>query len=595
MRPITVLVALLVAIALLAALAVAHTAAPAPPPTPAAVAPDQPRVKLAVLVVFDQMRGDYLEKWRGLFGKRGFARLQNEGAWFTHCHYPYGGTITGPGHASMLSGTCPDRHGIVMNNWYESGELVYCAGSQRYDFVPRVPPPPPDPKNPKPAPKEVGNPDRMLAETVADALHAARPGSKVFGLSLKDRSAILPTGKRPDGAYWFHTKFVTSTYYDDREHPWVTAFNDSKFADQWFGRDWTRYRSDIDYEAWSGADDVRGEGTGALQGRTFPHPTTGGKPKLGREYYDALANSPYGNDLLLEFAKTCVTAEKLGTDDVPDLLVVSFSSNDLIGHTWGPDSQEVLDVTLRSDAIIADFLAFLDEKVGRGQYLFAVTADHGVCPLVEVSASRGIDAKRVDAARLQKEIEEYLTAKFGAPLGPKTGGKKPAWVETTQLPWVYFNPKVVAAAGKTRAEVARVAVDFLATHPDISRAFTRADLVAGFPESDIVGSRVRRSFWQPAGQQAERCGDVYVVLRPYYLPTAKPFDPLKPETGTTHGTPFNYDTHVPLLVYGPGIPGGVRTEPIAPQAAAAIFSRWLGVRPPDKADFPVPATLEHRR
>src|SRR5262249_21551776 len=156
---------------------------------------------------------------------------------------------------------------------------------------------------------------------------------------------------------------------------------------------------------------------GWSQGIAFPHPNTGGRERPGREYYESLANSPFGNDLLLEFAKTCVIAEELGADDVPDLLVVSFSSNDLIGHTWGPDSQEVLDVTLRSDALMADLLRFLDAKVGEGRYLLAVTADHGVCPLVEAPHLPGVVAKRVPPAEIQKAIEDHLTAKFGAPVG----------------------------------------------------------------------------------------------------------------------------------------------------------------------------------
>jgi len=422
----------------------------------------------------------------------------------------------------------------------------------------------------------------------------------VFGLSLKDRSAVLPTGKRPDGVYWFEGgRFVTSTYYAERGHPWVEEFNASKAADRWFGRDWTRFRPDLDYEKWSGPDDAPGEGSGHAvtaekdpargwsQGRTFPHPNTGGRAKPGKDYYDSLAASPFGNDLLLELAKTCVTAERLGTGDAPDLLVLSFSSNDLIGHYWGPDSQEVLDVTLRSDALMADLLAFLDDRVGRGQYLLAVTADHGMCPLVDASRRRGVDAKRVDTRTLQKEIDDHLTARFGSPSGPpKKGEKQPAWVEAfgepSVFPWVYFNPKLVAAAGKSRAEVARAAAEFLAGHPDVYRAYTRTDLEAGFPPDDLVGNRVRRSY-HPA-----RSGDVYVVLRPYYVPFGA-----TPIPGT-HGAPFNYDAHAPLLVYGPGIPGGVRPEPTTPQATAAIFSRWLDLRLPNKAEFPIPATLEGR-
>jgi hypothetical protein len=565
------------------AAAVGFAVTPTQPQAAVVAEAGKPRVKLAVLVVFDQMRGDFLEKWKPLFGNGGFARLQTDGAWFPKCYYPYGTTTTGPGHASMLTGTCPDRHGIVNNNWYEGGALTYCSGSTRYEFVP----------GPTPKAKEVGNPDRLLAETVADVLKAANAKSKVFGISLKDRSAILPTGKRPDGAYWFNGKFVTSTYYADRAPTWVEEFNNSKVSDKWFGKDWTRSRSDVDYEKWAGPDVVTGEGKGIqvtaagdpargwAQGVAFPHPNTGGRAKAGKEYYDSLANSPFGSELLLEFAKKCVTAEQLGADDVPDLLVVSFSSNDIIGHTWGPDSQEVLDVTLRSDALIADLLGFLDDKVGKDRYLFAITSDHGICELPEVLRKRGLDAKRVDPKAAEKAVEEHLTTKFGAPAATTAkGDKKPAWIEASSYPWIYFNPKVIAAAGKTRAEVAKAAVEFLAKRPEVGRAFTRADLEGTFPADDSVGTRVKRSYFP------QRSGDLYVVLKPHYIPSTG--------TGATHGAPYDYDAHAPLLVYGPGIAGGTRTEPTTPQATAAIFAKWLGVRLPNKAEFPVPETLEKK-
>ena len=533
--------------------------------------PGTPRVKLAVLVVFDQLRGDYLEKWKPLFGRDGFARLQSEGAWFTRCDYPYGTTTTGPGHASMLTGTCPDRHGIVNNHWLERGGLVYCAGSDRYEFVP-----PPDTKG---RAKEVGNPDRLTAETVADVLKATHPASRVFGLSLKDRSAIFPVGMNPNGAFWFTGRFVTSTYYTDRrERPfpaWVTRFNDDHVADQWFGREWSRVRPKLDYDAHSGRDDGPGEGGGSKQARLFPHPTTGGLKEPGKAYYEALANSPFGNEMLLEFVKRCVVAEKLGADEVPDLLTVSFSSNDLIGHTWGPDSQEVLDVTLRSDALLAELLRFLDQRVGRDRYALALTADHGVCPLPESPTGRARGAKRVDLGELQKGMEKHLAAAFG---GADTKEKKTGWIETVNAPWVYLNDRLIAAKKTTRAEVARSLAGYLGSHPDVGRAFTREELERPGP-ADARTEQVRRSYF------AERCGDVYVLLKPFDLPG-------KPDaTGTTHGTPYHYDTWVPLLAYGPGVTGGRREEAVTPQAAAAILARFVGLPRPDDAEYGVPETL----
>jgi hypothetical protein len=543
----------------------------------------RPRVKLAVLVVFDQMRGDYPKRWESLFSAGGFLRLQSSGALFTSCHYPYATTTTGPGHASILTGTCSDKHGIINNNWFEGGATVYCAGSSsRYEFVP----------GPTPKAKDVGNPERLRAETVADALKSMHRNAKVFGLSLKDRSAILPTGQRPDGAYWFNGQFVTSTYYAERPRIWVEEFNRAKVADRWFGTDWVRFRDDVDYDAWSGPDYIPGEGKGISvtakddpargwsQGVTFPHPNTGGRSRPSKEYYESLVNSPFGNELLLAFAKKCVVAEQLGADDVPDLLVVSFSSNDLVGHTWGPDSQEVLDITLRSDALMADFLDFLDRQVGKDQYLLAVTADHGICPLPEVSRSKGLDAGRIDAKALQRDIEDHLTQRFGAPAGPISKDKKPAWVEAQVLPWIYLNSKVCAAAKRSKAEVAGAVSEFVSQRPGFARAMTRAELGGAIDPADRIATMARRSF------HPERSGDVFVVLKPYYLPSS----PIS-GTGTTHGGPYEYDTHVPLMVMGPGVVGGTKTEPVTPQATAAIFAEWLGVRRPKSAEYPVPESL----
>ncbi len=568
---------------------------------PAQTGTAAPQIRLAVLVVFDQMRGDYPERWRALFGPNGFKRLQRDGAWFVNCHYPYGTTTTGPGHASMLTGACPDTHGIVNNEWSENGRSVYCAGEERYQLVPSAPKFPLEKGEKEPAPpKWAGSPGRLKSETVADVLKATHGAkSKVFGLSLKDRSAILPTGRRPDGAYWFYNGvFGTSTYYTDSVSPWVAEFNKSRFADRWYGKDWTAFRPELNYLAWSGGDNESGEGSGDGQGREFPHPTTGGKPKLGPKYYSAMERTPYGNELLWELAKKCIVAEKLGTDDVPDLLVVSFSSNDLGGHVWGPDSQEVLDFTLHSDALMAQLLAFLDEHVGRDRYLLGLTADHGICPLPEVSRKNGTapTAARVGTSELQKSIDAHLTTKFPlmktaeeqaiwdyyAKLAHmKTADKKDSrWVDSIQFPWIHLNTKLIAASGQPREAIVAEVVAFLRNHPKVYRTFTQAELAGDFPASDLVATRVKRSY------HPGRCGDVYVVLPPYSLPAGEG------STGTTHGAPFNYDTHVPLMVYGPGVRAGTHHEATTPQAMASIFAKWLKVRRPRDAAFPVPASLE---
>jgi hypothetical protein len=290
-----------------------------------------------------------------------------------------------------------------------------------------------------------------------------------------------------------------------------------------------------------------------------------------------VTNTPYGNELLLAFARQALTAERLGQGEVPDLLLLSFSSNDLIGHTWGPDSQEVLDVTLRSDLIVKDLLEALDAQVGRGQYLLVLSADHGVGPLPELARAQGKDAGRVSPEVLTTKASEFLNETF------TPAGKKLFWIEAAAGPWVYLNRAAIKAQGLEPAPVEAALARWFARQPGIQGAYTRTQLSAATPKDDPLGEMVRLSF------DAERSGDVYVVQKPYYLITP----PLSPKMylRASHGTPHPYDTHVPLLVYGPGVRPGIRTERVTPQAAAAILTRGLGIAPPAGADAAVPAGL----
>jgi hypothetical protein len=538
---------------------------------------DRPR--LAVLLVFDQLRGDYLTRWQELFEENGFRRLQREGIWFQNCYYPYAETLTGPGHASLVTGCSPATHGVIGNEWYDrsAGKLVNCVSAERaYDLVPSRSGPSLgvdliDRKGGRSV-----SPERLLAPSVGEALKEATGGKgRVVSLSLKDRSAVLLGGRRPDACYWFDTSmgsFVTSTYYRDRLHPWVEAINNQRPGQRWFGTDWTRLRPALDYQKYSGLYEIPGSAPGYAQGRSFPHPLTGGLSKPGKLYYEAILNSPFGNQILVELAKQVIETERLGQSDTPDLLAISFSSNDLIGHCWGPDSQEVLDVTLRSDLLVQDFLAYLDDKVGKNRYIVAVTSDHGICPIPEYTRSQGKNAGRVNAAALLKGAEEFLNKTFNSKEA------KLRWFESAPLPWVYLNRRLIPM-GK-EAEVEETLGKWFAEQPGILTAYTTNQLNREMAADDRIGQSVRRSFYP------ERSGDVIVVLKPYYLFTS-PFT-----LGTNHGSPHDYDTHVPLLVYGPGIRGNRSREAVPPQAVAAIISRSLGIRPPARADCPVPASMD---
>jgi hypothetical protein len=537
--------------------------------TPPAAAPARPR--LAVLVIFDQLRGDYPERWADLYGEGGFRRLEEGGAWYQNCHYDYALTVTGAGHASVATGCTPDIHGIVGNEWYDRAAraVVNCVESERY---PRVPPPPREETTESADPakklkKYVGvAPDRLLAPTLADALKETTGGrARVVSLSMKDRGAVLPGGQHPDACYWFDSndgQFVTSAWYRDRVHPWVADFNAGRAVDRWFGGEWTRLRPDLDYAKYSGPDAADGKGKGSFQGVEFPHSFDGGPKHLKSAYYAALYNSPFGNDVLLELARRAIDAEGLGTRDVPDLLCLSFSSNDAIGHTWGPDSEEVLDVTLRTDRIIKGLLSALDAKVGRERYVLALTADHGVCPLPEVSRAERHAGGRIEATRLKAKANEFLVTKFG-------GDSKSRYVESAADGWACLNHDLLKSKGLNSEEVAEALAAWLVRQEGIQAAYTSAQLAAGVAEGDRVGQMARRSF------RADRCGDVEVVVKPYWIVWTL--------TGTTHGSPHAYDTHVPLMLYGAGVRPGVHPEPVRPEAAATLLARALGIKPPAKA------------
>ena len=546
-----------------------------PRPNPAVDITGKP--KLVVLVVFDQMRGDYIKKWQPLFGDGGFKRLQADGAWFTNCHYPYAYTLTAPGHSSLVTGTSPNKHGVIANDWWdrEYGEQVASTT-----------PPPPERE------RMIAGPYRRKSESVGDSLLNTLMGkARVASMSIKERAAILMAALRAQLCYWFDTsngRFHTSPYYRPEPHSWANAFNRPKPADRWLGKTWDRFNPKLDYVKYSGPDDFPSEGTGYLQGQTFPHPFKYGESKKKKadvqNYYDAVTNSPMGSELLLDFAKTAIVADKLGQADTVDLLCISFTSNDYIGHTWGPDSQEVLDITLRSDAIMTELLDFLDDKVGKGNYTLAMSADHGVGPLVEFAKKEGKTAGRVAPELLSSMAEDFLNKKYL----PK--GEKAPWLLPLKRPtaWIYLNPTTITEHLLCQKDVERALADWYEAQPGVEKAFTFTDMLNEPKEPSNLYTMVKRSF------HPDCSGDVMVILERYHMfsPPSLAENPEKNSSyRATHGTPHPYDTHVPLLVMGPRIQPGVRDQRIEPQTMASILAEALGVPPPKDAEYPVPAGL----
>ncbi len=542
--------------------------------TPASPSGDVKQPKLVVLVVFDQMRGDYLQKWQPLFGAGGFRRLQTDGAWFTNCHYPYAYTLTAAGHTSLVTGTTPSKHGIIANEWYDRANGESVASVQ-------------------PPPEEIAKgtgPYRRKSETVGDVLMRVLKG-RVTSMSIKERAAVLMAALRANLCLWFNPtsgNFATSPYYYTEGHAWISKFNKERYADQWLDKNWDRFDKKIDYVKHSGPDDFKSEGTGYLQGQTFPHPfkfaDTNDEKVNKQNYYDAVTCSPMGNDLLLEFAMNAIAHEKLGQADTVDLLCIGFTSNDYIGHTWGPDSQEVLDVTLRSDALMKKLLDLLDAKVGKGNYYLAMSADHGVCPLPEFAKEENRKADRIAPELLTSLAEEFLNKKY-----LPAGAKAPWFIVPRRMnTWVYFNHETLKELKLKQADVERSLADWFSAQPGIERAFTRTEMEADAKDASELHRMVRRSYY------AECSGDVMVIAKPYHIfsPPNLSDNPTKyPNYRATHGMPHAYDTHVPLLVMGPRIEPGTRDQRIAPQSMASILATALGVPAPKDATYPVPDGL----
>ena len=330
------------------------------------------RPRLVVAIAVDQLRGDYMDRFRSFFGPGGFNLFLQHGASFAEARYEHATTTTCPGHAVILTGSYGAVNGIVANDWFDSktGREEYCAADSSAKTIG--------------AAGEGRSPRNLKGATVGDLLKIASGGSsRVVTVSAKDRSAIMMGGHLADAAYWMiDTLFVTSTYYRAALPDWAARFNGAGRISSYFGKKWEHLLPPAAYEM-VGPDDVPAEADEAGMGRTFPHPVAGGSV-IGKAFVDAFDQTPFSNDVVADFAMEAVTAERLGTDTVPDLLGISFSANDRAGHAYGPDSHEVMDITVRLDRTLARLFGFLDRTVGLSRVVIVLTADHGVAPLPEV-------------------------------------------------------------------------------------------------------------------------------------------------------------------------------------------------------------------
>jgi predicted AlkP superfamily pyrophosphatase or phosphodiesterase len=510
------------------------------------------RPKLVVGIVVDQMRQEYLLRFHGKFGNDGFKRLMGEGYMLKNAHYNYVPTYTGPGHASIYTGTTPGIHGIIGNDFYEkvSKEFVNCVGDNRFDGAG--------------APSRYGKvaPTRLMSTTITDELKLfTNNKAKVIGVSIKDRGAVLPAGHMADAAYWFDKttgKFMTSTFYMEKLPEWVHQFNSKNLAEIYLSQEWKPLLP-IDQYTESGADLSPYERNFSTKDKTvFPYDL---KTLRKGSNYDFLNYTPFSNDLVTEMAKTTLTAEKMGKDAIPDFLCISFSATDYLGHAMGPRAVELEDMYLRLDRNIADLLKKLDQEVGANNYVVFLSADHAAADVPQFLRDNKVPAGYFSQERTLAELREFLEGYFP--------GKH--LIENFSNEQIFLNHEAFAGSPKTTGLdyfiVTELIGKFLMTREGVANYYTEGVIRQGrFDEEGHKGMVIR-------GFHPKRSGDVMIVLEPGWLNQGS-------ITGTTHGSAYTYDTHVPVLFYGKGVKKGFSTRYQTTTDIAPTLSMLLNITLP---------------
>ena len=485
------------------------------------------RPKLVVVIVIDQFRGDYLERYRDQFGDSGFRFLLDHGAYFPNCNYDYANTRTAPGHSTLFTGAYSNGHGIVSNEWWDQ-KKKRMVGSVEDDDTKLVG---------VEGNKAGASPHNLMADTLGDELKLATEGkARVFGLSLKDRAAILPAGFAGDAAYWIDAKsgaWITSTYYRNELPRWVKDFNSTRPAKYW-DRDWKS-----------------AEGT-------LLRSTAHRKGKDGSEagFYEVVGPTTFGNEYEFDFAKELVVYENVGRGPATDLLAISLSPNDILGHQVGPDSPEMKQMALDLDRELAEFINFLGHQIGLADVWIALSADHGVSSLPEQVQKLRIPTAHLDVAKLESQINSAITAKFSP-------GHPAAYVKL-DYPQAWLDPDAFAAA-HVRERDAENAVGEAMRQVGLRDFYTKSQLALGEVPNTALGRKYLNSYSPEGSWYVMGIPDIYTV---------------GPGKGTDHTSPYNYDTHVPLAFYGlPFQPGTYRTS-VEPIDLAPTLASLLGINAP---------------
>ncbi|MEM7548993.1 MAG: alkaline phosphatase PafA [Bacteroidota bacterium] len=512
---------------------------------------DPKRPKLVVGIVVDQMRADYIYRFYDKFSDNGFKRLLRDGFEVKNTKYDFIPTYTGPGHATVYTGATPSLHGIIANNWYsyKEGKEIYCAYDSSRNTIGS------DSKRGKYSPKNI------LSSTITDELHLfTNLKSKVYGVSIKDRGAIFPAGRSADGAFWYDPdegKFISSDFYYQELPGWVEEFNSKNLPDQYLGKVWNTLLPIEEYFE-STADDVPYEGV--FKGKEKPiFPYNLSELRSENSNFGLLSSTPYGNTIVTDMVLHTIDSEEMGVDETTDFMAMSYSSTDYIGHRFGPNSIEVEDTYLRLDLEIERLLNHLDEKVGNKNYLIFLTADHGVERVPEYLADQKLSAGSVPVKDLVIKLADFLVEKYGTS----------DVVENVGNNNIYLNRKMIKEKGMDIHVIREEIRTEILNHDLIVAAYTFNDFVGSNSNEDQKGLLLN-------GFHPNRSGDILFNFKPGYLPRSGSY-----RTGTSHGSGYTYDTHVPLLWYGWKIEPGYTVKPYSITDIAATLSMKLNIPLPN--------------
>ena len=523
---------------------------------PASASDKKPKLVLQITV--DQLRGDLPMRFRDRLGNGGFRYLLEKGTHYNNAHCQHANTETAVGHATLATGADPSRHGIVANDWIDqkTGEFVYNTEDDRHHII-----------GSKPKPHQGVSPRNLLATTIGDELVIDNGGrSRVFSVSVKDRGAILPGG-HVGKAFWFSKssgKFVTSTYYYDDYPEWVKQWNAAKPADRYKGKAWDLLYDRPSYVA-GDIDDRPYEAAFAQLGRTFPHALGDGSSKY---FYLMLTLTPIGDELTLDFAKTLIENEKLGQKEATDYLAISFSSTDYVGHLFGPSSLETEDNILRLDRVLSELFQFVNNKIGLDKTLIVLSADHGASEAPEYMAEHGMETGRfpLDWFKKGSPLSDALKKRFG----------RDDLVAVHSHPYLYLDLDAIESTKLDIEEVERFVAGEMMKVEGIAYVMTRSDLLAGRITESPIQNQIRRSF------HPVRSGNIHMVPEHYwFLHSTEEAEKMGIEKiAAIHGSPWTYDTYVPIFFAGNGVSAQTVSRPVGPQDIAATIAAYLKIKPP---------------